>query len=94
MSPLTTDQSEETDALVNLVESGADLLKTVSCLLRDMQTLSVVESKYLNAISVTVSEVFCTTANISYLARFFGVSGRCLEYTVVLSGFESQAPRL
>ncbi|XP_064384761.1 uncharacterized protein LOC135333677 isoform X2 [Halichondria panicea] len=34
------DQSEETAALVDLVENGANLLRAVDCLLRDMRTLS------------------------------------------------------
>ncbi|XP_064384980.1 uncharacterized protein LOC135333886 isoform X2 [Halichondria panicea] len=34
------DQSDETAALVDLVENGANLLRTVDCLLRDIHTLS------------------------------------------------------
>ncbi|XP_064389780.1 uncharacterized protein LOC135337741 isoform X5 [Halichondria panicea] len=34
------DQSEETAALVDLVDNGANLLRTVDCLLRDIRTLS------------------------------------------------------
>ena len=40
LSPLITDQSEETAALVDLVESGAGLLRTVDGLFRDMRILS------------------------------------------------------
>ena len=43
--PLTTDQSEETAALVDLVESGAGLLRTVDRLLRDMKILSAVDGE-------------------------------------------------
>ena len=42
LSPLVTDQLEETAALVDLVESGVNLLKTVDCVFRDLQTLSAV----------------------------------------------------
>ena len=35
-----TDRSEETVALVDLVENGANLLRAVDCLLRDIHTLS------------------------------------------------------
>ncbi len=35
-----TDQSEETAALVDLVESGANLLRTVDSLLKDVQRLT------------------------------------------------------
>ena len=45
MSPSTTDQAEKIAALVDLVESGTGLLRTVDYLLRDMQTLSVVVSE-------------------------------------------------
>ncbi len=40
-----TDQSEETAALVDLVENGANLLRAVDCLLRDMRTLSGVSGE-------------------------------------------------
>ncbi len=41
-----TDQSEETAALVDLVENGANLLRAVDCLLRDIHTLSEVSGEY------------------------------------------------
>ncbi len=40
-----TDQSEETAALVYLVENGANLLRVVDCLLRDIHTLSGVSGE-------------------------------------------------
>ena len=52
------DQSEETAALVDLVESGASLLRTVNNLLEDLQTLSAVNSKCY--IYVTFRCLFCT----------------------------------
>ena len=41
-----TDQSEETAALVDLVENGANLLRAVDCLLRDIHTLSGVSGEF------------------------------------------------
>ena len=60
-----TDQSEKTAALVDLVENGANLLRAVDCLLRDIHTLSGVSGEY------TLSESCCgvlkgTYLNISY----------------------------
>ncbi len=40
-----TDQLEETAALVDLVENGANLLRAVDCLLRDIHTLSGVSGE-------------------------------------------------
>ncbi len=40
-----TDQLEETAALVDLVENGANLLRAVDCLLRDIRTLSGVSGE-------------------------------------------------
>ena len=40
-----TDQSEETAALIDLVENGANLLRAVDRLLRDMHTLSGVSGE-------------------------------------------------
>ena len=40
-----SDQSEMSAALIDLVESGANLLRAVDCLLRDMQTLSTLSSE-------------------------------------------------
>ncbi len=40
-----TDQSDETAALVDLVENGANLLRVVDCLLRDIHTLSGVSGE-------------------------------------------------
>ena len=43
-----TDQSEETAALVDLVENGANLLRAVDCLLRDIHTLSGVSGECIS----------------------------------------------
>ena len=47
-----TDQSEETAALVDLVDNGANLLRTVDCLLRDIRTLSGVSGEFTLSESV------------------------------------------
>ncbi|XP_064385250.1 uncharacterized protein LOC135334123 isoform X3 [Halichondria panicea] len=52
---LGTDQSEETAALVDLVENGANLLRAVDCLLRDIHTLSGVSGP--SAKRVTLQEL-------------------------------------
>ncbi|XP_064385072.1 uncharacterized protein LOC135333968 isoform X2 [Halichondria panicea] len=49
------DQSEETAALVDLVENGANLLRAVDCLLRDIHTLSGVSGP--SAKRVTLQEL-------------------------------------
>ncbi len=48
-----TDQSEETAALVDLVEDGANLLRAVDCLLRDIHTVNGVSGE------CTLSESCC-----------------------------------
>ena len=40
-----TDQSKETAALVDLVKNGANLMRAVDCLLRDIRTLSGVSGE-------------------------------------------------
>ena len=42
---IPADQSEETAALVDLVESGASLLNTIDSLLKDIYTLSEIAAK-------------------------------------------------
>ena len=39
------DQSEKTAALVDLVESGTSLLKTIDSLLKDINTISDIDAK-------------------------------------------------
>ncbi|XP_064385255.1 uncharacterized protein LOC135334125 isoform X2 [Halichondria panicea] len=53
---LGTDQSEETAALVDLVENGANLLRAVDCLLRDIHTLSGVSGNAGYSVLVSCSE--------------------------------------
>ncbi|XP_064384971.1 uncharacterized protein LOC135333882 isoform X4 [Halichondria panicea] len=50
------DQSEETAALVDLVENGANLLRAVDCLLRDIHTLSGVSGNAGYSVLVSCSE--------------------------------------
>ncbi|XP_064384748.1 uncharacterized protein LOC135333670 isoform X2 [Halichondria panicea] len=50
------DQSEETAALVDLVENGANLLRAVDCLLRDIHTLSAVSGNAGYSVLVSCSE--------------------------------------
>ncbi|XP_064404111.1 uncharacterized protein LOC135349511 isoform X2 [Halichondria panicea] len=50
------DQSDETAALVDLVENGANLLRAVDCLLRDIHTLSGVSGNAGYSVLVSCSE--------------------------------------
>ena len=50
-----TDQSDETAALVDLVENGANLLRAVDCLLRDIHILSGVSGEFTLSESCRVS---------------------------------------
>ncbi|XP_064384780.1 uncharacterized protein LOC135333688 [Halichondria panicea] len=50
------DQSEETAALVDLVENGANLLRAVDCLLRDIHTLSGVSGNAGYSVLMSCSE--------------------------------------
>ncbi len=60
-----TDQSEETAALVDLVDNGANLLKAVDCLLRDIHTLNGVSGKWTLIVRVmSVSLISCTLCNV------------------------------
>ncbi len=54
-----TDQSEETAALVDLVENGANLLRTVVSLLRDINTLNAVNGECIINYTCIVRVMLC-----------------------------------
>ncbi len=54
-----TDQSEERTALVDLVESGASLLNTMNCLLKNVHTVS----KISGSRKCTSTSTYITTVN-------------------------------
>ncbi len=74
-----TDQSEETAALVDLVENGANLLRAVDSLLRDIRTLSGVSGEYNYTL---LSEPCCVSSiYLPYIVRIFRgykLSRKCL----------------
>ena len=69
-----TDQSEETAALVDLVDNGANLLRTVDCLLRDIRTLSGVSGEF--TLSESVYRV--STYRIAGIFLRYKFSRKCL----------------
>ena len=47
-----TAKYEETDALIDLVENGANLLKSVACLLKDTETLNELSSELISLLGI------------------------------------------
>ena len=72
-----TDQSEETAALVDLVENGANLLRAVDCLLRDIHTLSAVSGK-CTLLSESVHVLSIYLYRIAGIFRGYTFSRKCL----------------
>ena len=54
-----SDQSEETAALADLVENGANLLRSVDCLLTDIHTLSGFSGECMYIVSCVISIERC-----------------------------------
>ena len=74
-----TDQSEETAALVDLVENGANLLRAVDCLLRDIHTLSGVSGEF--TLSESVYRV--STYRIAGIFRGYKFRGNAFRFSQI-----------